>query len=249
VIFGNPSISTYSKSNMTIWMMLALQAGLLNMGGLMACHTYVSHVTGFASLFGLEIRAGSTLHAIGLLSMPVAFLLGGMLSGLLVDLRLKMNQRPNYYIVFAVLFLLTLAITVGGFNGVFGEFGRPLSNLQGYLLVWLLCFTCGMQNGTITLVSKSIVRTTHLTGITTDLAIGLIRVINRKRIEGLQDEGKANVMRVGIIGFFILGSYLGATIFSRWQFRGFMVPCAISLLLLFMTSYFQLIRPRIYGRS
>ncbi|MGE4132151.1 MAG: YoaK family protein [Bdellovibrionales bacterium] len=242
MIFGNESISTYSKSNMTIWMALAFQGGLLNIGAFMACGNFVSHVTGFATLFGLEMESGNSVHALSLLIVPLFFLLGSMLSGVLVDLRLKLKQRPNYYLVFGVLFFLTLAVAIGGFNNAFADFGEPLTRWPAFVFVSLLCFTCGVQNGTVTLVSKAVVRTTHLTGVTTDLGIGLVRVLNRHRIQNLGDEGLANWMRLGIIIFFVLGSFVGAVIFSQWKYRGFLLPCTVSGVLFALTLYFQVFR-------
>ena len=244
MIFGSENISAYTRSNMAIWMIMAFQGGIMNIGGLMACHSFVSHVTGFATLFSLEYESGNYPQAIGLLIIPLTFLLGSMVSGILVDLRLKLHKKPKYYIVFGFLFFLMTAIVIGGFNNAFGEFGLPLSSVRGYALVSLLCFTCGVQNGTITLVSKSVVRTTHLTGVTTDLGIGLIRYLNRRRIAGIEDEGKANIMRFGIILFFTLGSATGVKVFHDWKFRGFLFPCIISGMLFAVTMYFQVILPR-----
>lgn len=246
MIFGSENISAYTRSNMAIWMLLAFQAGLINIGGLLACHSFVSHVTGFATMFAMEYESSRYHHAFGLLIIPLTFLAGGMVSGVLIDLRIKLQKKPRYYIVFGFLFFLTLATAIGGFNNVFGDFGIPLSTPAGYALVSLLCFTCGVQNGTITLVSKSVVRTTHLTGITTDLGIGLVRLFNKRRIRGLEDEGLAVLMRIGIIFFFTLGSAVGVRIFQDWKYRGFIFPCLISGGLFAATFYFQVIRPRVF---
>lgn len=245
MIFGNESISTYTRSNMAIWMILAFQAGLLNIGGFLACHSFVSHVTGFATLFGVEAGQRNFAHAAALLLVPGCFLAGAMLSGMLVDLRLKLGKKPKYYIVFGVLFVLILVVEILGFNRAWGKFGEPLALPRDYLLLCMLCLICGVQNATVSLVSKSVVRTTHLTGITTDLGIGLVRVMNRKLL-GIQvaDEGRANLMRIGIIGFFVLGSMAGYAAFSTWEFRGFIFPTAISGTLFFATFYFQVIRER-----
>lgn len=243
MIFGNESISTYTRSNMAIWMILAFQAGLLNIGGLLACHNYVSHVTGFATLFGVELGKTSYRAAAAMLVVPGFFLLGAMLSGVLVDLRLKLKKAPKYYIVFGVMFALQLGLVICGFNKLFGRFGEPLAQFRDYALLSWLCLICGMQNGTITLVSKSVVRTTHLTGVTTDLGIGLVRVLNRYRLGAkVAEEGTSNMMRAGIILSFVIGSAIGAAVFHNWQFRGFLVPCLISGLLFFTTFYYQVLR-------
>lgn len=226
---------------MSIWMILAFQAGLLNVGGFMACHNFVSHVTGFATLFGIGLGERSYAHALGLLLVPGCFLLGAMLSGMLVDLRLKLGKKPKYYIVFGVLFFLILIVEIAGFNKLWGKFGEPLEHPRDFALLGLLCLICGVQNATVSLVSKSVVRTTHLTGVTTDLGIGLVRVLNRHLL-GVQaaGEGRANLMRIGIIFFFVLGSAAGFEIFRVWEFRGFILPTVISGLLFFATLYSQL---------
>ena len=61
--------------------------------------------------------------------------------------------------------------------GWFGEFGEPLRLKRDYLLLALLCTASGLQNAVVSSLSGSIIRTTHLTGTTTDLGIGLIRVL------------------------------------------------------------------------
>lgn len=245
MIFGNESISTYSRSNVIIWMVLAFQAGMLNIGGLLACHSFVSHVTGFATLFGLELNRAHFWAASGMLAVPLFFLLGAMMSGFLVDLRLQLRKKPKYHIVFGVLFVLLFFVVIGGFNHVFGGFGAWHETTGDYTLLALLCLACGVQNGTITLVSRSVVRTTHLTGVTTDLGIGLVRVLNRGRLgEVAESEVKANYMRVGIILCFILGSAFGVPLFDHWEYRGFLVPTFISGTLFAITFYFQVLRDR-----
>lgn len=227
-------------------MVLAFQAGLLNIGGFLACHSFVSHVTGFATLFGIGLGSGDYSHALVLLLVPGCFLAGAMLSAVLVDLRLKLGKRPKYYLVFGVLFLMILAVEVAGFNGLFGKFGEPLELTRDYLLLSLLCMICGVQNATVSLVSKSVVRTTHLTGLTTDLGIGLVRVMNAYRLPDIADqEFKANLMRGGIMVCFVLGSVTGFYVFNHWQFRGFIFPTLISGLLFFASLYFQLLQPRL----
>jgi uncharacterized membrane protein YoaK (UPF0700 family) len=246
VLYGNESISTFTRSNMTIWMVLAFQAGLLNIGGYAACHSFVSHVTGTATMIGYEINVAHFRYALCMLMVPGFFLMGAMVSGFLVDVQVKLKRKPRYYVVFGLLFLLLLSVVIGGFNGFFGRFGEPLEASRDYTLLSVLSLVCGIQNGVVTLVSRSIVRTTHLTGITTDLGIGLMRVLNSRRLAGkIDDEGKANVMRIGVIGFFILGSATGYQLFMAVGFRGFILPCSLSGGLFFMTVYFQLLRRRI----
>ncbi|MGZ3743410.1 MAG: YoaK family protein [Pseudobdellovibrionaceae bacterium] len=240
MLYGNESISHYTKSNISIWMLMAFQAGLLNIGGFMACQRFVSHVTGFATFFGYDISRGHPKHALGMLVVPLFFILGAMLSGQLVDLRLKLHKKPKYYITFGVIFFLTLFVAVAGMLGRLGEFGEPLESSENYTLLILLCFTCGIQNGTITTVSKSVIRTTHLTGISTDLGIGLVRLLNRHKLgDHVNNEKKATLMRIGIIFFFGLGSVVGGFAFARFGHGAFLIPAITSGILFWTMIYFQ----------
>lgn len=230
---------------------MAFQAGVLNMGGFMACHRFVSHVTGFATFFGHEFSQKNRSQALGMLIVPLFFLFGAMVSGYLVDLRLKLHKKPKYYIAYAVMLILILLTTLGGWLGWFGPFGAFLEeSRKGYLLLILLCFTCGIQNGTITSVSRSVVRTTHLTGITTDLGIGLVRLLNKQNLskehgELLESEHKATFMRVGIIAMFVLGSVVGGFLFPVVGFSGFLIPAFTTGILLVSMIYFQTRSPHL----
>lgn len=246
MLYGNQSISFYSKSNVIIWMLMAFQGGILNIGGFMACHRFVSHITGFATFFGYELNQKDSSHALGMLVVPLFFLLGAMISGFLVDIRLKLNKKPKYYLSFGFIFFLILLVFFGGISGRFGVFGEPINTSTDYILLIFLCLICGIQNGSITSVSKSVIRTTHLTGITTDLGIGLARLMSASKLnESLESERKATFMRLGIIIFFVLGSVTGGFAFSRLAYEGFIVPVITSGILFILMLYFQFLKKEI----
>ncbi len=240
MLYGNESISHFTRSNIIIWMSMAMQAGVLNMGAFMAGHKFVSHITGFATFFGFELSQRRPDHAFGMLVVPLFFLFGSVISGFLVDLRLKLHIKPKYYISFGLIFAILLLVLVGGALGAFGEFGGEVTHGKHYLPLVLVCLVCGIQNGTITTVSRSVVRTTHLTGITTDLGIGIVRVLNRNKIkEDLSNEGRANLVRVGLIFFFVLGSVLGGLVFKNMGYLGFIFPVLTSGILFGLMWHFQ----------
>lgn len=240
MLSGKNSISQYTPSNVAIWLVMSFQAGLLNIGGFFAGHLFVSHVTGFASTFGMALVENNFKMALEIAGVPIVFLIGAMISGFFVDLRLKLNKTPKYFITFGIIFVLTLVVFIGGVGGFFGEFGN-VSEGSSYNLLLLLCLICGIQNGTISIVSRSVVRTTHLTGITTDLGLGLIRMLYSSRAQINEfEEKRATLMRLGIILFFILGSALGALIFSHFGFWGFVIPMSIAGALFYLMIYFHI---------
>ena len=106
-----------------------------------------------------------------------------------------------------------------------------------FLLLACLCGACGLQNGAITLASGATIRTTHLTGLTTDLGLGLVKVnFHKLTNEQRNKERKENLLRIGAISAFFLGSVVGAIVFIRFKYAGFFLPMAISIYFAFIAK-------------
>lgn len=234
------TLSHYSSGNVIAWLVMAFQAGTINTGGFLSCHRFVSHVTGFGTLIGTEAAQGHWSDVVSLISVPGLFLGGAMLSAFFVDRRIQTNRRPLYPVVLFLIFLLTLAVTICGTMGVFGGFGAPVSMERDYILLAALCLACGLQNATVTSAFGAIVRTTHLTGITTDLGIGMMRVLSHShKIQPRANEIRANWMRIGIISSFVFGSLISAYVYIHAEYWGFLIPCTIAtILFLWSTVHF-----------
>lgn len=211
------------------WFSLSFMAGNINAGGFLAAERFVSHVTGFATLFGIEAASGRWDQALGILSVPVFFLCGSIVSAYLVDSRFHRGHRPHYDWVMLLVFTCLVAVAFGGQFNMFGVFGEALRLKQDYFLLALLCLASGLQNAAITTASGASVRTTHLTGITTDLGIGIVRVLSTTQYNSTHvKEARANWMRVGTITSFAVGSFVGAFLFLKLKYLGFLLPAAIA---------------------
>lgn len=236
---GTPT-TLADKSSIFLWNTLAFQAGAINAGGFLACHRFVTHVTGFSTMFGSEMATGNFQQAFGLLSVPLFFLAGSMTSALFVDRRIQRGQTPRYQDSFFALTLITGIVCFMGTQGRYGEFGAPLELGRDYSLLALLCLASGIQNATVSSAYGAVVRTTHLTGLTTDLGIGLVRLFSfGLKTSQARDELKASFMRVGILGSFTLGSVVASLTFYRAAYWGFLIPFGISLGLWLLSLAFR----------
>ncbi|MBX3041685.1 MAG: DUF1275 domain-containing protein [Bdellovibrionaceae bacterium] len=234
-MFRGETLSHFSLRNAVIWFLLAFQSGMINAGGFLACGRFVSHITGFATLIGTDLAQSSVFHALGMLAVPGFFILGAMISGFLVDRRKIQGRSPRYSSVLFLIVLIHIGVLAAGLDERFGEFGEPVTYLRNYVLLALLCFVSGLQNAMVTSASGAVVRTTHLTGITTDLGIGLVRVLFHNHKLSRIDEIRAVWMRIGVIASFMLGSAIAAFIFIAHQYWGFALPTMISLVIWYMT--------------
>lgn len=101
-----------------------------------------------------------------------SFLVGSFASSFLIEF-FRNNRRLNVYIIPVIIESLILI-----FVAVFGTI--YLVDLPD-LIACLLLFSMGLQNSYVTKVSDEVVRTTHLTGLFTDLGIEISYLFFLKR--------------------------------------------------------------------
>lgn len=236
--FGHKIHDRVSKKVYIDWFLLCMVAGHVNAGGFLSCERFVSHVTGFATLAGIDVVQGHWLHALGVLSIPLYFLIGVMLSAYLTEKHYVSRLHGNRFApVFWLVGLLLLLAGVLGQSGQFGEFGKVATLQQDYILLALLCGASGLQNAAISSASGYTVRTTHLTGITTDLGLGLVRYFFHPASEAdkIKEKLATKIRAVTIISF-IFGSAIGAYSYLTMKYLGFLVPAAIAFYIAIMAS-------------
>jgi uncharacterized membrane protein YoaK (UPF0700 family) len=210
------------------WFMLSFNGGCINAGGFLATGKFVSHVTGFATLFGVDAMTGQVKLAISMLTVPIFFLLGAFMAGMMIERPMTRGKPPHFDWVMGIS-TICLFVTAAGHFWAFGGFGEIFRLKHAFILLALLCLASGLQNAAITASSLRSVRTTHLTGITTDLGLGLARLLtSRIQKKKTQDEIRSNKLRFGSILSFVLGSAAGAYIFIHLGYAGFCIPALIT---------------------
>ncbi|ODS51053.1 MAG: hypothetical protein ABS42_00450 [Bdellovibrio sp. SCN 50-8] len=219
-----------SKRVIFHWFLLSFSGGCINAGGFLATGKFVSHVTGFATLFGVDVASNQIEAGFSILSVPLFFLLGAFAAGLLIDRPLHQGRTPHIDWVMGLSALCLFFAAGGGEMLWFGRFSGVVGIKENYALLAVICLACGLQNGAITSSSGRSVRTTHLTGLTTDLGLGLARTLTFDLRKGLfQKEARANYLRIGSIMAFIVGSAVGAWVFINVGYKGFLLPALISV--------------------
>jgi uncharacterized membrane protein YoaK (UPF0700 family) len=219
------------RSNRQFGGILAFVAGAINAGGFLAVQRYTSHMTGIVSAIADDLVVGSiTLALAGLVSLS-AFIAGAITTTLLISWARRQELRSKY----ALALLLEAALLL-----VFGLVGANLKSFAALLVptaVLLLCFIMGLQNAIITKISHAEVRTTHMTGVVTDLGIELGRLIywNQSEKANSIQFVKANTDKLFIhatlLGLFFSGGLFGAVAFKA---MGFSATLPIALLLVAM---------------
>jgi len=205
-------------------------AGATNAGGLLAVGQYTSHMSGIISGVADNAMAGAFGVAFAGLAALLAFILGAATSAALVNWG-RLNRTGHEY---ALPLMLEAALLLA--FGMLGFYARH-SSLALFMEVAVLCFIMGLQNATVTKLSGARIRTTHMTGIVTDMGIELGKLVypnhRRRRANAplvLADREKLKLLALFLAAFF-LGGVTGALGFNYVGFV-FSVPLALLVLAL-----------------
>ncbi|MDF2155370.1 YoaK family protein [Vibrio sp. CAU 1672] len=192
--------------------MLALLAGCVNAIGLLGFqHQAISHLSGTVTQLGNSFfnDISSTFH---LMLIVVSFLVGAAFSGFFIESSaLKLGRRYGVALcIEGTLLLMSLGFLIQG--NVYGQY--------------LASAACGLQNAMITTFSGAVVRTTHMTGIITDLGIMI-----GESLRGRQFDHRKAKLFLFIFGGFLLGGVLGAALFKSYQLHALAFPAGLAYII------------------
>jgi len=212
------------QHNLRLATLLGLTAGFVNAEGFLGFAVLTTNVTGHAALLAERISLADW-HTARVVSLWMfLFLAGAFISSLILSFT-GPNQRYSYSIA------IIMEITILLFSAVYGQ-RYDGSLVSKELFAGSLLFAMGLQNSLVSMISGSVVRTTHLTGTFTDLGIELAQLFDKKR-----HNQKALIsqirLRVVIICFFMTGAVVGAYIFNHIGFKSFFAPISILIYALF----------------
>ena len=215
-----------TAANWQLGVVLAFVAGAINAGGFLAVQQYTSHVTGMLSHMADQlVLAHMDLVVDGIVAV-LAFLCGAMTCSVLINFARRKDLSSEYALPLLLEAMLILC---------FGLLGAKLTRLETLLVpftVVLLSFIMGLQNAIVTKLSNAVIRTTHMTGIVTDLGIELGKLVYWNRNASAPTPVRADRSRLrvlaSLLGGFVLGGITGAFGFKLVGYA-FTLPMALLL--------------------
>ena len=232
-----------STANRHLGVSLAFIAGGINAGGFLAVDRYTSHMTGaISSLADTIITHDLETVIIGLGSL-VAFVSGSAYSSILINWGRHHRTHSKYAwpLLWEAMLLLVFGL-MGGYLELHQKGFVPIT-------VMLLCFIMGLQNAIITKISNSEIRTTHMTGIVTDIGIelGKLFYINSQRESAHYEPVRANKTRLlvlcSLLLAFVSGGAAGAVGFNTIGYSA-TIPLAAFLVVLAIVPLVDDVRTR-----
>lgn len=189
---------------------LACVAGMVNVVGVLGFeHQALTHLTGTTTLLGAATFKRNGLAVAQLLGVIVAYVAGAILSGAIIQgSSLRLGRR--YGVVLSIESAMLFATV-------------PLFQRDPMLGALLGAMAMGLQNAMATTFSGAVVRTTHLTGMFTDLGIGLGHALR-----GTDVPRRRIMLSVLVIGGFLIGTVVGALLYRHWAYAALCVPATLT---------------------
>lgn len=222
---------TYSH-NLRLAALLSVVAGLVNIAGILAVNTLTTNVTGHFAFFSEQLFLKNYGVSVTYLLYIFFFLMGSFLSGLILERGARYGQGSTYVFPILIEVFIITAVTI------IPDYFFSDQIFRSNLISSSLLFAMGLQNALVTRVSQSVVRTTHLTGLFTDLGIELSQLLFYRE---KQDQVKLNrniFLKLMIISSFFLGGILGGIGYRHFELKVLLAP---SGLLLFAIWYDRLL--------
>ncbi len=237
IIFGKKMFRHTGKKrtfshNLRLASMLSFVAGVVNITGLMDLKVLTTNVTGHFAYFAEEITIGHYALALIYLLYILSFLLGAFCSNLIIEI-VSRKELHNLYALPMIIEVVALVFLAG--------FGKSI--LNSHIIACTLLFSMGLQNALVTKVSNSVVRTTHLTGLFTDLGIELSQLIfhssNKYNFKKLLQNIE---LRFTIIFTFFIGCIVGGLAYKTMEIKTLL----IAALMLTIALFYDYVRLRLY---
>lgn len=212
------------RANRHLAWVMAFVAGAVNSVGFVAVAIYTSHMTGLVAQFSDDLALGRLATLIVPAVALPSFVFGAATTAVIFNWMRRREAVGRFAVVLVLEALLIL---------LFGLLADVLDRAVGELLiVAVLCFIMGLQNALITKLSGARIRTTHVTGMVTDIGIELGKAAYRSRkpgVEPVRHDPATLTLHLTMVGLFALGGVLGAAGYLVMGYRA-VIPLAVLLL-------------------
>lgn len=213
--------------NLRLASVLSFIAGIVNITGVLSVKVLTTNVTGHFAYFSEELGKRNYITALVFLIYIFCFLAGAFISNLLIEAVVRIKPAVAHTIPMIIEILILIFV---------GTMDSLLAGIQGQVIACALLFSMGLQNSLVTKVSQSVVRTTHLTGLFTDLGIELSQLFFYRQEAELRRLSRSIYLKLAIIAFFFVGCVLGGFIFKTYALKTLFLASGCLIIALYYDS-------------
>jgi uncharacterized membrane protein YoaK (UPF0700 family) len=228
-------VRKYSNSrtisdNIKLGSLTAFTSGMVNIASLLIFFSFSSNITGHYAILAAEIVKGNTYQIVVVLGWILMFFMGSFVSNQMV---INFNKKSTYLAHSLPILLEIICLLVVGY---YGQFFYRETLFETEFLLMVMLFAMGLQNGLTASISNFTVKTTHLTGLTTDLAI-LASMFTKKEFRDNSELVNKSKLLLSIVVSYIVGAIASGYTYQLLQFKVFYVVCVFLLVVLVYDFY------------
>ncbi|WCT14949.1 YoaK family protein [Mucilaginibacter jinjuensis] len=232
------------QENLMLASSTAFVSGIINVAGMIAFLAFTSNITGHVANLANHIVEQNLREVVVFLIWLLMFFMGAFASNFIIrSLEHKSLYRAHATPVMIEIVILVLVAIYG--NNFYKE-----TRTERELVIAALLFAIGLQNSLVSIISGGLIKTSHLTGLFTDLGGELSKWLHPKTGKSEIIKNKIYI-RVTILTFYFIGGVAGGYFFDRFNFAIFyFIPLILIAVLYYDLSTIALHKmSRIFWRA
>ncbi|HEY9535034.1 MAG TPA: YoaK family protein [Mucilaginibacter sp.] len=214
------------KQNLMLASSTAMVSGMTNVVGLMAFLAFTSNITGHVANLSKHIVEQNFGEMLIFLFWLLMFFAGAFLANFIV----KSLEGKSYYRAHSIPIVIEIVVLL--FVAIYGNSFYHETQWEREVVISVLLFSMGLQNSLVSTVSGGLIKSSHLTGLFTDLGGEVAEWVHPKtgRTKGVLNK---IYIRLTVLGFYILGGIIGGYFFNLYEFAIFYCVPLILLTILY----------------
>lgn len=202
------------KDNLLLASSTAFVAGMTNVAGVIAFLSFTSNITGHVAMLAQKIVRKEHHDIMVYTLWLLLFLLGAFTANFITRSYSKRGVYRAHAVPIFIEIIILFVVAVYGHN-YYSE-----TQLERELIIGTMLFSMGLQNGLVSTISGGLVKTTHLTGLFTDLGSELSEYLHAAKGQAGEVKQKL-IIRLTILSFYLIGGIIGGYFFELFDFRIF----------------------------
>lgn len=216
--------------NIKLGTLTAFAAGMLNVASLLVFFSFTSNVTGHYAILATEVAKGNYYQVAVVFAWIFTFFMGNFTSNSIVINLGKWNAYVAHATPIVLEIICLMAV------GFYGQYFYSETLQETEMLLGLMLFAMGLQNGLTASISNFAVKTTHLTGATTDLGILCSMFTKKKYRENAELVGRAKLLS-SIAVSYLVGAIAAGYAFMAIEFKTFYLVSGFLVIVLLYDLY------------
>lgn len=205
----------------------AFVAGSTNVAGVIAFLAFTTNITGHVANLARHVAENNWHEMVLFFIWLLLFFMGAFVSNFLIR---SASDKSNYWahsqpIIIEIVVLLFVAI--------YGDKFYAESQTEREIIICAIIFSMGLQNSMVSTVSGGLIKSSHLTGLFTDLGGDVSEWLHTEAKKREVVKNRIYV-RLTILAFYFLGGLAGGYFFNAY---GFVIFHFIPLILLTILYY------------